>query len=45
MTNIINITNDSERTIQKSIKNFDIGTYMIVQKKMFLQTYIDIRII
>ena len=45
VTKTINITNDSERIIQRNIKDFDVKTYMTVQKKMFLQIHIDVRII
>ena len=41
----IDLANGSKCVIQRNIKNFDVGTYMVAQKKMFLQAHLDARII
>jgi hypothetical protein len=41
VTKTINIANGFKYVIQRNIKDFDIGTYIIAQKKMLLSVYLD----
>ena len=45
VTKNVGLVNGSERAIQRNMKNFDVGTYMAAQKKLFLPLHIEARCI